>query len=628
MSRSFKYVTLKLKSVEVVIIYLYQVVTMIQDTLSNTDNDCSPKESSLKSFFLGPQSENAYWVQNTLVNIFSRWFDWRNRIHPEDGRAISDIDQQSQQFQQCKLKMTELITSLMDRFELEIPKFSPRYIGHMTSEISLPALFGHIITLLHNPNNVTGESSAVGIEFEHEAIEELLKLTGYKGGYGHFTSGGTIANFESLTRARSRMQTWLAMACVLKSKHGVQLDFFKASHMGWAQYHQYIKIYKIKHSELNEWLLFDASPVHAIKLYTHIFGEYKEPVILAPKTKHYSWEKGAKYFGFGKENLWPVELDQNGKLDIHDLEKKIKLASSTNTPILMIVSVCGTTEFGSIDPLDEIHQKLKILQRDNLHIWHHIDAAYGGLFLSLLKTPDEDTNLEHSKFLSEHTCAALRAIPESQSITIDPHKLAYVPYSSGCFLVRDPHEYQIHSENIPYLDFTEEKSRGQYTLEGSRSAAGSVATWLTAKSIGFNCYGYGSIIGRTIESRLLLQTALEDLSKSIKILPDLETNILCFIIARSGEPLSHANSKTLKTYEKFSTLQSNPTFYFSKSIIDKNISTLFFNNLVDTWDLKKDDDHIHLLRLCIMNPFFNSKESKTDYISLLVSDLKKHIQSL
>ena len=60
--------------------------------------DCDPKDISLKGFFLGPQAENSEWVRDLLIGLLNDWFAWRKKIFPEDGCAISKVDQQTQEF--------------------------------------------------------------------------------------------------------------------------------------------------------------------------------------------------------------------------------------------------------------------------------------------------------------------------------------------------------------------------------------------------------------------------------------------------------------------------------------------------------------------------------------------------
>ena len=107
------------------------------------------------------------------------------------------------------------VQEILHRFQSEVPNYSPRYIGHMTTEISLPALVGHMLTLLYNPNNISEEVSRVGLQVEKNAIGALLAMVGYdqSKATGHFTSGGTVANIEGALRARARMRNWICSRC-------------------------------------------------------------------------------------------------------------------------------------------------------------------------------------------------------------------------------------------------------------------------------------------------------------------------------------------------------------------------------------------------------------------------------
>ena len=106
------------------------------------------------------------------------------------------------------------------------------------------------------------------------------------------------------------------------------------------------------------------------------------------------------------------------------LESEALLALRTmvgHRPII-VVSVAGTTELGKADPIAGINSLLAENEREyRYRPWHHVDAAYGGFFCTLLDSPE----------LKPEVSSALRAIRDADSITLDPHKLGYVPYSSG-----------------------------------------------------------------------------------------------------------------------------------------------------------------------------------------------------
>lgn len=108
----------------------------------------------------------------------------------------------------------------------------------MKAEVSLPALFGWLAAMLHNPNNTSRESSRVGPVIETEAVAMLATMVGYDPAVtqGHFTSGGTVANFEAVWRARYRLDHWLSLGLYVAEITGEVLHPFASAHMGWDQF--------------------------------------------------------------------------------------------------------------------------------------------------------------------------------------------------------------------------------------------------------------------------------------------------------------------------------------------------------------------------------------------------------
>lgn len=561
---------------------------------------CSDDEVALKSFFLGPQSENKEWLTEQINHIFANWFQWRQGFHPEDGKAISEADLLNPEFKAKQLKTSQALKEVCQRFENEIPKFSPRYIGHMLSEISLPALLGHIQTLIHNPNNISGESSRIGLQFENEALSDLTKMLGWKIGYGHFTGGGTIANFEMLFRARARLWEWLSAGVV----NGIEP--IKAAHMGWEKFDQ---LNSNKADELNP---LKSDPISSYQKIAKLGFEVQSPVLLVPSHKHYSWTKGAYIFGIGTNEVWNIPLDKYGHASVEDLKILIDKAIDEKRPILAVVSVLGTTEFGFIDPVHEIQNLLDQYSKEQgLKIWHHVDGAYGG-FLCSMKNGD----LEMKNLMVEKSWKAIEAVERVDSITMDPHKLAYVPYSCGTFLAQNPRDYFSISFGAPYVNFEKFLDKGPFTIEGSRAATGAVATWMTSRCVGFNSDGYGKIIGRTIFLRKELEIILRK-NKNIVIAPSADTNLLGFAIVFRGEKTSISNERSLKIYETLNSKTSQ--FFVSKTKLNLSNYGKYLREWFLEWDANVDTEDFILIRICIMNPFLKTKEMRTDLMSEFVS---------
>ncbi len=96
----------------------------------------------------------------------------------------------------------------------------------------------------------------------------------------------------------------------------------------------------------------------------------------------------------------------------------------------MVVANAGTTNTGAVDPLPEV---AAMARRHGL--WLHVDAAYGGFFR-----------------LAPEGRVLLAGIEAADSITLDPHKGLFLPYGTGCLLVRDPSALRrAHANEAHYL---------------------------------------------------------------------------------------------------------------------------------------------------------------------------------
>ena len=260
--------------------------------------DTGTPSRKIKSYFLGPQAENAEIIKNLGNFIFGHWFSWRKKQYPDDGRAITEEDQLSPEFRGEIKKIKFNTLDLVARLQKEVPSFSPRYIGHMISEISVPALLGHFITLIHNPNNITGEVARVSIEIEREAISEIMNMLGYNPdtSRGHFTSGGTVANIEGLVRARSRLARWMGAGILSEELSPAGKSLFQYAHQGWDSFDAIAKAHPAE--EIRKRHFLHHSPIEVAKKIERVFKvDYKGPIVLAPSSKHYCWPKAIILMG-------------------------------------------------------------------------------------------------------------------------------------------------------------------------------------------------------------------------------------------------------------------------------------------------------------------------------------------
>lgn len=513
----------------------------------------------VRSYFPGARSENEWRLRAEMDATLDHWFRWRSARF-EDSAPAGEAPEATRPARRSD-RLGQSLLALCDALTAETPTFSPRYIAHMKADLSLPGLLGWFAAMLHNPNNSSRDASRVGSVIETEAVAALAKMLGYDPtrAQGHFTSGGTVANFEAVWRARYRLDHWLALALHVSETTGERLDPFAAAHMGWRRFRALQTEFAVSDDALKSCSAAASNPGDVWRRISRASGrDYRGPVMLVPGSRHYSWSKSANIFGFGAEAIWSVALDAAGRLDLTDFKRQVERSEAEGRPILMAVAVAGGTETGAIDPLDRLYDCMDEWRADRgWRIWRHVDAAYGGFFRAMLDGPSEAV-------LGPETASALRAMGRSDSITIDPHKLGYVPYACGALLTPDAERYAVSAFDAPYLDRPElGEGKWSSTLEGSRSAAGAAATWLTAETLGLGPDGLGALMAAGVEARRAFEAAIRKAIPEARFLPA-DSNIACFTLARHGEELTHSNARTGGVFEHF---HRSPEFAVSKTVL-------------------------------------------------------------
>ena len=151
--------------------------------------------------FLGPQGENGDWFRELVDRVVSWQIEWRKSRFPEDpsvyaGHAASEA---------FKERLETALSEFLARMEANIPFPSPRYVGQMLKDPGLPALLAYLATMMINPNNHAYEGGPVTTEMEMEVVDQLKEMVGMPEGWGHLTSGGTLANMEALWAVRDTL---------------------------------------------------------------------------------------------------------------------------------------------------------------------------------------------------------------------------------------------------------------------------------------------------------------------------------------------------------------------------------------------------------------------------------------
>lgn len=480
----------------------------------------------------------------------------------------------------------------------------------MLSETLIPAIAGFFATMLYNPNNVTSEVSPITTKWEIEVGKDFGTLMGYERDkcWGHITSGGTVANIEALWVARNLkyypLAVWKALVChwdpnvirdiritpdrkdkkfleltpwqllnldvdeILSLRRKVIEHTLTKDPMGRRtevekKFDKEVKKYSIQGIGFQKFLeKLTEDPENEKtrlwgkkkKLFKKGLRDIKPGVILVPRTKHYSWDKAADVLGIGAERIIKISIDKHYRMDPEKMGEKIKECNKEKKPIIMVVSVCSSTEEGAIDDLKKINEKRKNLRKENIAFYLHSDAAYGGYFASMLLKSDSTPHItrinnvndfkrycnklteEHSELLFNGLCF----LKDTDSATIDPHKLGYIPYPAGGIVFKNKAVQDMISFEAPYIFHgNEEEFIGRYILEGSKPGAAATAVYLSHRVIGLNQEGYGDLLYKTIRAARIIYMVIkkinDDLQREerlIKVIPisEPDTNIIDFVV--------------------------------------------------------------------------------------------------
>lgn len=600
------------------------------------DSSLRDQTKKLAAWFLGPKAENAEVEERLVSFILQDYFHWRRNYYPSDEIVIPQsvrrelVDWNDELAQ----KIAEMLAGLRKHF----PFYSPRYLAHMMSDQTMPSVLGYFAGLLYNPNNVTPEAAPVTERWEFEVARDILEMLGYRTppepgsphearsefGWAHVTSGGTVANIEALWAARNAAYFPLAVrrvVCELRIPLEVTLPDQTVHNL----------------MSLDEQECLGLAPAETLQLLPRLVGAIEQrlkvppeiamqrtpellaatgyciphngvaaayklrpPAIFVSSAKHYSVTKTADLLGVGRENVILVEVDGLFRMDVRDLAAKIKTAVRGGMLPIGVIAIAGTTEEGAVDPIHEVLDLRHELETEaRLSFWLHVDAAWSGYLRSLF-SPGAASLADHltavREFVSreldlsdgayakkvpiqwgdQDVLSAFLAMSKADSITVDPHKMGYVPYPCGVVAFRNDRVRQFLAETAPYLasavqpeesrlDHRPPTSIGPYILEGSKPGAAVAGVWLSHRMIPLNRDGYGEIVRASVLAARELYERLihwEHAAAANRISPDFDfmpltpqppdTNVVCFLVREKCNPsLERMNALNQWIYERF-----------------------------------------------------------------------------
>jgi len=230
----------------------------------------------------------------------------------------------------------------------------PRFFSFVASAVSPYSLAGSILSDIYNIHGGGYLEAPTACIIEEKIIKWMGSLAGYDPSNvgGLFVSGGSMANMTALIAARD--------------------------------------------NKLND-------------------DEFALGVAYVSDQTHSSVKKGLRLIGIRPCNVRIIGTDDDFKMDLKELENTIIKDKENGLKPFVVIGTLGTTNTGTIDPLEKIGQIAK-----KYNLWFHVDGAYGASIL----ISDIYRNLTKGMELSD-------------SFSWDTHKWALQTYSCSSIIAKD-----------------------------------------------------------------------------------------------------------------------------------------------------------------------------------------------
>lgn len=269
---------------------------------------------------------------------------------------------------------------------------SDKYLGFIPGGGVPLSAFGDFVSAFTNRYTGMFHASPGAVQIENDLVRFFIDLFDFPqdGAWGTLTSGGSIANLTGLLAARSSRPR----------------------------------------------------------------AEWARSTVYLTDQFHSSGPKALKILGFDPDLIRFVPTNSRFQLDTAALRALLAADKKQGLAPWIVLATFGTTNTGSIDPLDEL-----LALRTEFHFWLHLDAAYGGFFK-----------------LAPSLKPLFSRVQEVDSLVLDPHKGLFMPYGTGAVLVRSGMVLKeaLRTEASYLQDVLDdrEKSPSDYSIELTRHFRG------------------------------------------------------------------------------------------------------------------------------------------------------------
>lgn len=267
-----------------------------------------------------------------------------------------------------------------------------------------------------------------------------------------------------------------------------------------------------------------------------------------------------------------------------------------------------------------------------------------------------DVRAEYQRFPAPEVHAAFAALGNTDSITVDPHKLGFLPYGAGAFVCRDHRAMALLAEQADYVFHDQRatdylaryRSLGQFIPEGSKSGASAAAVYVTHKVLPLDHRHFGRLLRQTLLAAeafharaLVFADQMSGIARvEVPFMPD--SNLVCLALNPWGNrSVRRMNAFLRQLHDELrcdprQPLQLKEFFGSSTTLRPEIIGSAETTRLLAALDLDPaglvaadtQTDRLTILRHTLMNPYLIDHENGISYIDLYFEYLARRIRAL
>lgn len=301
----------------------------------------------------------------------------------------------------------------------------------------------------------------------------------------------------------------------------------------------------------------------------HFGDDFSRGTVYVSDQIHHSITKAAMIAGLPTKNVRVIAAGPDYRMDLDAVRTQIHADRASGMQPFLLIGSGGTVNTGAVDPM---HGLADLAQQESM--WFHVDGAYGAFFA-----------------MTERGGRALNGMERADSITLDPHKSLFLPYGTGCLLVRDGAKLrQAHSVSGDYMPaYQQEEDLVDFcnsSAELSRSNRG-MRCWLPIKMAGMQAF-----VDALDEKLDLARHAADTLRQmtDVCVVAEPELSLLAFRLEPSNlnlEQLNQLNQQWIDAVNRCGNVYLTGTWLDGKFTL--RICVLSFRTHLDRIDLMLKD---------------------------------------